>query len=134
MSYQVQSALERFAKMEIFDDTCDGHQALEQIANKWKILIVYALAQGTKRYGRLQRQIKGVSPKVLIQNLRSLERCGLISRTVYPVVPPQVDYSLTPLGQTLVEPLLLLCEWGYQHMHEVRAASAQHMGGVDSSK
>jgi len=106
-------------------DDCLCHQALEQIANKWTVLIIYALTQGTKRYSELKRQIHGVSPKMLIQNLRRLEKCGLVSRKVYPVVPPQVEYSLTPLGQTLVEPLAILCDWAFKHIHEVKAASQQ---------
>lgn len=122
MKYQAQPALERIAKTDIFDENCEGHQALERIANKWTLLIIYALTQGTKRYSDLQRQIKGISPKMLIQNLRNLERCGLIQRRVYPVVPPQVEYSLTPLGESLVEPLAVLGEWAYTHIHEVKAA------------
>ncbi len=124
-SYQAQLVLERIAKVDIFDESCEGHQALEQIANKWTVLIIYALTQGTKRYSELKRQIHGVSPKMLIQNLRRLEKCGLVSRKVYPVVPPQVEYSLTPLGQTLVEPLAILCDWAFKHIHEVKAASQQ---------
>lgn len=122
MSKEAKSALERISKIEIFDENCEGHQALEQIANKWTILIMYALIQGTKRYSELKRQIKGVSPKMLIQNLRRLERCGLVSRKVYPVVPPQVEYSLTPLGESLVEPLAIFGEWAYVHMYEVKAS------------
>lgn len=122
MSQCAQSALERISKIEIFDENCKGHQALEQIANKWTVLVMYALMQGTKRYSELKRQIKGVSPKMLIQNLRRLERCGLVNRKVYPVVPPQVEYSLTPLGESLIEPLAIFCEWAYIHMDEVKAS------------
>jgi DNA-binding HxlR family transcriptional regulator len=121
-NYHAQPVLERIAKIEIFDETCEGHQALEQIANKGTVLIIYALTQGTKRYSDLKRQIQGVSPKMLIQNLRRLEKCGLVNRKVYPVVPPQVEYSLTPLGQTLVEPLAILCDWACKHIQEVKAA------------
>lgn len=131
VSYYAQPALERIAKIDIFDERCEGHQALERIANKWTVLIIYALVQGTKRYSELQRQISGVSPKMLIQNLRSLERCGLIERLVYPVVPPKVEYSLTPLGKTLVEPLAILGEWAYTHIHEVKVASARSNGDAD---
>jgi DNA-binding HxlR family transcriptional regulator len=127
-SFQAQRALERIAKIDIFDEGCEGHQALERIANKWTVLIIYALTQGTKRYSELQRQIRGVSPKMLIQNLRNLERCGLVKRLVYPVVPPKVEYSLTPLGETLVEPLAVLGEWAYVHMHKVKSASAHYDG------
>jgi DNA-binding HxlR family transcriptional regulator len=130
-SSQAQRALERIANIDIFDEGCEGHQALERIANKWTILIIYALTQGTKRYSDLQRQIRGVSPKMLIQNLRNLERCGLVKRSVYPVVPPKVEYSLTPLGETLVEPLAVLGEWAYVHMHKVKAASVHYRSDAD---
>jgi len=118
--YLSQPALTRIAQMEVFDTDCAGHQALEHIANKWTILIVYALTQGKKRYSDLKQQIAGVSPKMLIQNLRNLERCGVVARCVYPTVPPRVEYSLTPLGESLVEPLAILGEWAYQHIQDVK--------------
>jgi DNA-binding HxlR family transcriptional regulator len=122
LSYLPQPALERIAKMNLFDTNCAAHQILEHIANKWTVLIIYALTQGKKRYGELKQQIVGVSPKMLIQNLRRLERYGLIEREVYPTVPPRVEYSLTPLGTSLVEPLAILGEWSYQHILEVKTA------------
>lgn len=122
MHYQPKPALDRIAQMETFEETCVGHQFFDYVANKWMILVIYALTQGKKRYRDLQRQICGVSPKMLIQTLRSLERCGLIERHVYPVVPPKVEYQLTELGMTLVEPLAVLGEWAYQHLEDVKAA------------
>ncbi|RCJ42332.1 transcriptional regulator [Nostoc minutum NIES-26] len=122
LSYLPQPALERIAQMNIFDTSCAGHQMLEHIANKWTVLIVYALTQGKKRYSELKQQIVGISPKMLIQNLRNLERCGLIQREVYPTVPPRVEYSLTELGETLVEPLAILGEWSYRHIQDVKTA------------
>lgn len=116
----------RIAGMNLFDTNCAGHQLLEHIANKWTVLIVYALTQGKKRYSELKQQIVGVSPKMLIQNLGNLERCGLIEREIYPTVPPRVKYSLTPLGASLVEPLAVLGEWAYRHIPDVKAAMAQY--------
>uniref|UniRef100_B8HZ38 Transcriptional regulator, HxlR family n=1 Tax=Cyanothece sp. (strain PCC 7425 / ATCC 29141) TaxID=395961 RepID=B8HZ38_CYAP4 len=126
LNYLPQPALDRIANMNLFDTSCAGHQMLEHIANKWTMLIVYALTQGKKRYSELKQQIVGVSPKMLIQNLRNLERCGLIEREIYPTVPPRVDYSLTPLGESLVEPLAILGEWAYRHIPEVKAAMEQY--------
>lgn len=120
LKYLPQPALERIAKIDVFDTDCAGHQVLGHIANKWTILIVYALTQGTKRYSELKQQITGVSPKMLIQNLRNLERCGVVARCVYPTVPPKVEYSLTPLGESLVEPLAILGEWAYNHLQDVK--------------
>ncbi|NJK37138.1 MAG: helix-turn-helix transcriptional regulator [Oscillatoriales cyanobacterium RM2_1_1] len=132
LSYLPQPALERIAKMDLFDTNCAGHQVLEHIANKWTILIVYALTQGKKRYNELKQQIIGVSPKMLIQNLRNLERCGLIEREVYPTVPPRVEYSLTPLGASLIEPLAALGEWAYRHIADVKTASDYYDKNPDS--
>jgi DNA-binding HxlR family transcriptional regulator len=84
------------------------------------------LARGTKRYSQLQREINGVSQKMLTQTLRTLERDGLVKRTVYPVVPPMVEYSLTSLGETLIEPLSALCKWAEAHFQEVEKARARH--------
>ena len=132
-TYWPQPALDRIAQMPQFDTTCAGQQILDHVANKWTILIVYALTQGKKRYNELKQQVVGISPKMLIQNLRNLERCGLITREIYPTVPPRVEYSLTPLGNSLVEPLAILGEWAYQHMTDVKAAMVTYDNNVDAS-
>ena len=116
----IQDARAFLARKQEFSPTCSVPQVLEYIGNKWAILIIYALSQGTKRYSELQRQIEGVSPKMLIQNLRKLESGGLVQRVVHPVVPPQVDYSLTPLGDSLVDALAVLCVWAENHVHELK--------------
>ncbi len=126
ISYPPQPALDRIANMGIFDTQCAGHQILEKIANKWTILIIYALIQEKKRYSDLKQQIVGISPKMLVQNLRNLERTGLVKRYVYPTVPPRVDYSLTPLGESLAEPLAVLGEWAYQHISDVNYSIEQY--------
>ncbi len=132
LKYSPQPALDRIAQMDVFDTDCAGHQVLEHIANKWTILIVYALTQGKKRYSDLKQQIKGVSPKMLIQNLRNLERCGVVARSVYPTVPPRVEYSLTPLGESLVEPLAILGEWAYKHLQDIKYAIDRYDNSSES--
>src|SRR5919198_2439613 len=97
------------------DEQVRMHEILGRIANRWTALIVQSLANGTKRYSELRRELGGVSHKMLSQTLRALERDGIVKRTVYPVVPPKVEYTLTPLGQSLIEPLVMLCEWTTQH-------------------
>jgi len=84
------------------------------LADKWTIPVIHALARGTKRTGELRRALSGVSQKMLTQTLRALEEQGLIRRTVYPVVPPRVEYGLTPMGESLNRPLRQLwdCETG----------------------
>ena len=113
--------------LEEQDVTLDGpgaRLALELVSDKWTIRVIHTLRRGTMRYGELQREIGGVSQKVLTQTLRGMERDGLIERSVYPVVPPRTEYSLTPLGQTLLESLNALCRWAEQHIDEVRANRA----------
>ena len=104
---------------EIFTLDCPTQQVLDIIGNKWSVIIIYCLAYQTRRYKQLERKIEGISQKVLTQTLRKLEKNGLVNRKVYPVVPPQVEYSLTPLGETLVEPLSLLAEWSEDHITEI---------------
>ncbi len=129
MDTSIQQARACLAQKQAFSPSCAVPQVLEHIGSKWAILILYALSQSTKRYSQLQKQIEGVSPKMLIQNLRKLEACGLVRRVVYPVVPPQVDYSLTPLGETLIDPLAMLCEWAENHVHELNHAKIAEKNG-----
>ena len=103
----------------VFDPRCGSHRVLDLIANRWTALVIYALAGGTQRYSALQRKIGGVSQKMLTQTLRKLERDGLVERQVYPVVPPKVEYSLTPLGRTLTGPLRAICRWAEDHLPEL---------------
>lgn len=113
-------------KPNVFDANCDSQQILSLIANKWTALVICTLAQDTKRYNELQRAIGGISQKMLTQTLRNLEANGLVERKVYPVVPPKVEYSLTPLGDTLTELLQSVCQWAEQHLPELNAAKASH--------
>jgi DNA-binding HxlR family transcriptional regulator len=103
-------------------------QALALIADKWAVLVITALARGGMRYNALRRELDGVSQKMLTQTLRDLECNGLVDRTVYPDTPPRVAYSLTPLGQTLVEALIVLRDWANDHYHEVEAARRRYCG------
>ena len=81
------------------------------LADKWTIPVIHALARGTKRTGELRRALAGISQKMLTQTLRALEERSLVERTVFRVVPPRVEYQLTPLGRSLNEPLQTLCDW-----------------------
>jgi DNA-binding HxlR family transcriptional regulator len=106
----------------VLDQNCESRQALDRIADKWSVLVVYALADGPRRHGELMRMIEGISQKMLTQTLRSMERDGLVERKVMNQIPPHVEYSLTPLGTTLKEPLVAICAWAMEHLPEVQRA------------
>jgi DNA-binding HxlR family transcriptional regulator len=91
------------------------------LADKWTIPLIHALARGTKRTSELKRAL-GVSQKMLTQTLRTLEDHGLVARQVHAEVPPRVEYSLTPLGRSLNEPLTVICEWTEAHGAELERA------------
>ena len=104
------------------DETCILHQSLALIADKWTLLILMALMQGTKRNSELQRQIAGISPKMLTQTLKTLTNYGMVVRTVYPEVPPRVEYSLTEFGESTAKPLSALLDWSIEwetHLREL---------------
>src|SRR5262245_54480967 len=94
------------------------------LADKWTIPVIHALARGTKRTGELRRALAGVSQKMLTQTLRALERQGLIERRVYPVVPPRVEYRLTPMGESINRPLRQLCDWTLENGAALERAMA----------
>lgn len=104
---------------------CPTRQTLNLISSLWTALVVHALAERTHRYSELKRRVEGVTHKMLAQTLRALERDGLVERRVYPVVPPKVEYTLTPLGQSLVPILDDLCHWSETHYDEVERSRAQ---------
>lgn len=93
------------------DESCILNQALTLIANKWTLLILEALMQGTKRNSELLRQIKGISPKMLTQTLKTLMEYNMVKRSVYPEVPPRVEYELTEFGESTADPLIALLQW-----------------------
>ena len=102
-------------------------QTLDLVADKWVVAVLYVLSHhGTKRYGELQRDIGNISQRMLTRTVRDLERNGLIERKVYPVVPPMVEYSLTPLGNTLHDVLTSLCDWSTENFDAVEAARVEY--------
>jgi DNA-binding HxlR family transcriptional regulator len=106
----------------IFTLECPTQKVMDILCNKWSLIILYCLSFGTKRHNQLQKQIEGISQKMLTQTLKHLERHGLVARNVYPVIPPKVEYSLTPVGETLIEPLAYLCHWSQERISELEAA------------
>ncbi|MGA5305553.1 winged helix-turn-helix transcriptional regulator [Nucisporomicrobium flavum] len=104
---------------DVYARDCASRQVLDRIGDAWSVLIVGALKDGSLRYTELAKRIPGVSPKMLTQTLRGLERDGLVTRTVHPVVPPRVDYALTTLGQSLLGLVNALKEWAETHIGDV---------------
>ena len=94
---------------------CPAEITLSVIGGRWKTLLLYHLFQGVKRFSELQRALTGITQKMLTQQLREMERDGLVHREVYAEVPPKVEYSLTPLGQTLEPVVQAMCEWGFKY-------------------
>ena len=107
---------------DAFMAECPTRQLLDSVSDKWVGLVLCALGEGSKRHSELARRIAGVSQKMLAQTLRTLERDGLITRTVTPSVPVRVDYDLTPLGRTLVPVMAGIKDWAEARMDEVNTA------------
>ncbi|MCR1026725.1 helix-turn-helix transcriptional regulator [Cellulophaga baltica] len=96
---------------KVFDEDCILHRSFSLIADKWTLLIIMSLLQGTKRNSEIQRQVQGITPKMLAQTLKTLLKYGMVERKVFPEVPPRVEYTLTAFGRSLSEPLSLLFDW-----------------------
>ena len=94
---------------------CPIQRSMAMIADKWKVIVIFNLGQGTMRFGELQRALEGITPKVLTRQLRDLEADGLVSRRVHPEIPPRVEYSLTPFGRELLPILDQLHTWAMRN-------------------
>jgi len=114
------------ADYDAFMAQCPSRQLLARISDKWVPLVLAALSDGPQRYSQLSRTIAGVSQKMLTQTLRSLERDGLLTRTITPTVPVTVSYELTDLGRSLQEVIGGLKAWAETHMESVLAARASY--------
>lgn len=99
-----------------------AREIFSDLANKWALLIIEALGESTLRFGELRDEVEGISHKMLTQNLRMLERNGLIERTVHPVVPPRVEYTLTEPGQALRATIDGLCDWTHRYLGHIETS------------
>ena len=120
----IDQAMQRINLKPLFNTECIVARGLSLFADKWSMLVLLALMQGTKRYSELQRNIPDVSPKMLTQTLRSLEAAVLITRKIYPEVPPRVEYALTEFGTSLRFPLAALLEWSVEQEKSIVSARA----------
>ena len=114
-----------------YHETPGGSVVVHLLADKWTIPALRCLARGTKRTGELKKELSGVSQKMLTQTLRNLVEYGLVARTVYPVVPPRVEYNLTELGVSMNVPLTQMCQWTERHGDLLRRSRAEHRGRKD---
>jgi DNA-binding HxlR family transcriptional regulator len=105
---------------------------LQRIGDKWTVLVVTTLSNGSKRFNELRREIPTVSQRMLTLTLRNLERDGLVSRTVTPTIPPRVDYELTELGRSLVGPLHAIELWALEHVDDIHSAHARFDAEADA--
>jgi DNA-binding HxlR family transcriptional regulator len=112
---------------------CGLEAALAVIGGKWKPLVLFNLAQNVHRYGELKRAIGGVTDKVLIQQLKELERDEIIARVDFQEIPPKVEYSLTPFGRSLATALSGLCAWGTEHMQTVERISERRTAALSQA-
>lgn len=107
-------------------------QVLDRIGDKWTVMVVGVLSGGPQRFNTILHTVGGISHRMLTLTLRGLERDGLVTRTVYPTVPPKVEYELTELGQSLISPLKVLSTWGMKHRPEIEKAREQFDARDDS--
>jgi DNA-binding HxlR family transcriptional regulator len=119
--------LTRPVELEHTPTNCRAREMLVRVADKWSMYVIHVLAEaGPLRFNELRRRVDGVSQRMLTVTLRGLERDGLVSRAMYPEMPPRVEYALTPLGATLRELVRGLIEWSGAHLAEVDAARARY--------
>jgi DNA-binding HxlR family transcriptional regulator len=119
-------ATTRPRKLSHRPDACPAvRDVLNRVGDKWSVQIVALLGDGTMRFSELRRAIEGISQRMLTLTLRGLERDGLITRTVFPEIPPRVEYELTRLGKTLLDPIQALAEWAAEHRVSIQDARAK---------
>jgi DNA-binding HxlR family transcriptional regulator len=116
---------------DAFKRECMSHTVLEMLASKWVYLVVGALRSGKRRHGELARKVEGITPKMLTQTLRVLERDGLVRREIFAVIPPRVEYELTDLGRNLSGLLNQIRVWSERHAPEIREARALALANSD---
>ncbi len=116
---------------DVFADKCPSRQILNHITSRWGVLVLVALLAGTHRFSELRRKISGVSERMLAQTLQTLEADGFVDRRSLPVVPPHVEYSLTPLGVEVAEQVRNLVDWIEQNMGRINLPGVESVAIID---
>jgi DNA-binding HxlR family transcriptional regulator len=113
---------ERMPRADLFSEFCPSREVLKHVTSRWGVLLLVALMDGTQRFGELRRKVGGISEKMLAQTLQWLEQDGFVQRTAHPVVPPRVEYRLTPLGEELGRKVGEVAAWIEGNMGGIAAA------------
>ncbi|MFC9918514.1 winged helix-turn-helix transcriptional regulator [Agromyces binzhouensis] len=116
---------------DVLDPNCPSRVVFGRIGERWSMFVILALAEGTMRFTQLRARVGVVTPKVLTETLRALEADGLVERRAYADSPPRVEYSLTGLGRSLLEPMQAMRAWAEAHVPEVLASRERHRAAVD---
>ena len=106
--------------------SCRAREVLQRVGDKWSVYVIDLLGQGTMRFTEVHRAIDGITARMLTVTLRGLERDGIVTRTIHPVIPPRVEYALTPMGRTLLDTIGQLVTWADRHLDEIDAARAAY--------
>jgi len=123
---RLRSARTSPAQGDVFDPDCPTRLVLDRIGDKWTVLVVLLLSDGPMRFSELRGHLGRVAPKVLTQTLRRMERDGLLTREIYAEVPPRVEYALTDLGNSLIEPIAVITEWAEVNVDRIVGAQAAY--------
>jgi DNA-binding HxlR family transcriptional regulator len=113
-------------RLEHTPANCRAREVLDRVGDKWSLYVILNLGDGTKRFTELRRSIDGISQRMLTVTLKGLERDGIVCRTMYPVMPPRVEYTLTPVGRTLIDAVSTLFSWAEDHLADIDAARARY--------
>ncbi|WP_298260064.1 helix-turn-helix domain-containing protein [Bradyrhizobium sp.] len=129
------------SKVPVLPSSPDPHadcrsvaSVLARIGDKWSVFVIMMLFDGPKRFNEIKRLINGISQRMLTLTLRGLERDGLVTRTVFPTIPPRVDYELTDLGRGLSKPVIALGQWAMEHQTEIEGARTKFDGRKDAAE
>ena len=106
--------------------SCRAREVLQRVGDKWSVYVIDLLGRRTMRFSELHRGVNGITARMLTVTLRGLERDGIVTRTIHPVIPPRVEYALTPMGHTLLDTIGELVTWADSHLDEIDAARAAY--------
>ncbi|HSX64596.1 MAG TPA: helix-turn-helix domain-containing protein [Pseudoxanthomonas sp.] len=109
-------------QFSVIAEACPIRDVLDRLGDRWTVLVLHELAMGTLRFSELRRRIADISPRMLAQTLRHLEQDGLLTRQVFPTIPPRVDYTLTVIGHSFFERVEILAQWAAENHEAIKAA------------